>query len=200
MKIVLIALTFALPPRAVLAEDRQSIFADQAQYELFYEYGYQSNFVERLIFECTADDEVWATFAYATAPVTNAYMRHVLESSIFQPDPFTNQRLISRVLQETALNLTRSSKALGDPADPVLMAQRDVLRLVQLHSNDIDSLCDFVFWEEVAFLEQIVSNLLQDAEVRLEPGEYTSFLEDAEDGLPILRKLFAANPLITIKQ
>jgi hypothetical protein len=175
-------------------EEAPQSFADQAQYELFYDFEYQANVIERLIFECTASDDVWEVFAYATAPVTNAYGKEVLKLG-FGTDPFTNQSLSSLLWQELKLNLTRSSEADGDPAHPVIMAQRDVLKLVNDHGEDIDALCDFVFWEEVGIFKATTDHLLEDARSRLDDEAFRAFSKRAEEGLPVLRKLFSANPL-----
>lgn len=191
---VLSCITFcALAPLAE-AKENSSLFSDQTQYELFYEYVYRANFVERLVFECTADEDVWETFAYATAPITNGYKRFVLNTSIWRRDPFTGQRLVSLLWQELKLNLTRSSQADGDPAEPTLMAQRDVLELVTKYTSDIEALCDFVFWEEVELLELAVSDLFSDAKDRLTDEEYRQFNERTDEGLLVLQRLFTANP------
>jgi hypothetical protein len=183
------------PGTAVSADaDPRKAFADQAQYEVFYEFEYQANVVERLIFECTADDDVWEIFAYATAPITNSYMDEVLGLG-FGQEPFTDQSLGSLLWQELKLNLTRSSVAEGDPAEPRLMAQRDVLKLMKKVGEDRDTICDFVFWEEVGTFEETVDQLLEDTRSRLDDEALGAFLARAEEGLPILRKLFAANPL-----
>lgn len=168
-------------------------FVDQGQYELFYEYAYQANFVERLLFECTADDGVWWTFATATARVTNAYKAEVLKFT--SADPFTHQWVGSLLVQELVLNLSRRSTAFGDPANPVTMAQRDVLELVSHLDGDMDAMCDFVFWEEVGAFDEILSLLLRDARGRLEDAEFQIFSQQAEAGLPTIRKLFRANPV-----
>lgn len=179
------------------------LFEDQSQYELVYEFQYQNNFVERLIFECTADEEAWGKFAYAMAPISNAYRGHVLgKNVVFDRDIFTNEAFLSLVGQELWLNVTRSSKQLyGDPTQPVLMAQRDVLRIVETYSDNLAALCDFVFWEEVAYLEVLLEDLIEDAKARLESAEsFREFLEDAEQGLPTLRRLFAANPFKEVRR
>lgn len=189
------AIFVACAPFSAAANDPPSVFAEQAHYELVYEYMYRANFVERLILECTADRAVWWSFGYATASLTNAYYWHVLGTSVFQRDPFTDQALISRLWQETILLLTRSSAARGDPVEPVLMAQRDVLRMVELYDEELDSLCDFAFWEEVGYLEDVVDDLLADADARLDRDEFELFVQRSESGLPLMRRLFAANPL-----
>lgn len=193
-KLTFLILICVMPLQA-FGDGARPVFADQAHYELVYEFQYRANFVERLILECTGDQAVWRSFGYATAPVSNAYFEHVLGTSVFQRDPFTDSSLISRLWQESYLNVTRSSEARGDPADPVLMAQRDVLRMVDTYHDEIDALCDFAFWEEVGYLEEVLSDLLADAESRLDENEFDKFIKRAEQGLPLLRRLFSANPL-----
>jgi hypothetical protein len=177
------------------AEVARSTFSDQRQYELFYAYKYQANFVERLLLECTADREVWRAFGFATAPLSNAYLDIVLGTSIFQQDPFTGDTLVARLWEEAALHFTRDPSRQDNPADPVLMAQRDVLHLVNLHQHDLDVLCDFAFWEEVSYLEEVIDDVLSDAEDRLLEDDFAAFMQRASDGLPLLRRLFHANPL-----
>lgn len=171
-----------------------STFADQGQYELFYDYAYQANFVERLLFECTSDDDVWWTFAIATASITNAYKEEVLKLS-WWADPFTQQWLTSRLAQELVLNLSRSSTVFGDPADPITMAQKDVLELVNHLDGDMDALCDFLLWEEVGSLDEALELLMADARRQLDDADFRTFSERAEEGLPTIRKLFRANPV-----
>lgn len=195
MKRLSLALLGCFVPISGGATDQQTLFADQTHYEMVYEYSYQSNFVERMIFECTADRKVWRKFGYVMAGISNAYTRLVLGTSVFQRDPFTNQRATSRLWQELLLHHMRSPAARGDPADPVLMAQRDVLRLVELYPDDLDALCDFIFWEEVSNLQQIVARFLSDAEERLDEAAFADFKDRTEDGLLLLQRLFAANPL-----
>lgn len=192
---IIAAFIITFLPLPLIANDAYSKFVDQGHYELVYEYKYQANFVERLILECTGDRKVWRSFGYATAPVSSAYFEYVLGTSIFQPDPFTGQSLSSRLWQEAIINITRSSAARGDPADPVLMAQRDVLRLLDLYHDEFDALCDFTFWEEVSYLEVVLNDLLADAETRLDEEAFRKFRERADEGLPLIQRLFAANPL-----
>ncbi len=202
MKKLSLVLFTSLIPEPVVSDEPYSIFSDQAHYELVYEYKYYSNYVERLIFECTADREVWRMFGLASAALSNAYGKYVLHTSIFQNDPFTDQRWVSRLSQEIFLHVFRDYTARGDPADPVLMAQRDVLQLVERYKDELDLICDFLFWERVTYLEEIVNELISDAQSRLNAETFDLFMERAHSnesilgsGLPRLQRLFASNPL-----
>ena len=178
------------------AESSHNYFEDQLQYELLYEFTYQSNFVESLLLECTGERGVSYAFAFATAPISNNYKREILGVAGIAPDPFTAKPLSKRLWHELKLAVTRDPNDQGDLAEPVLMAQKDVLRLMEQFRDEKDVLCDFVFWEEVLRLDDVTVELMRDAKRRkADTPEFLAFDEEARKGLVVLTRLFQANPL-----
>jgi hypothetical protein len=172
------------------------MFEDQAQFELFYEFTYRSNIVESFLLECTGTHDVSYKFAFATAPISNSYKHDILGLQGLVPDPFSNKPLRKRLWDEILLKLTRNYKKEDDFSDPVLMAQKEVLRLMHIFRDEKNILCDYVFWEEVYRLDSITNELIKDAEIRKKgTPEFTEFTSQAEEGLVVLRRLFEANPL-----
>lgn len=171
-------------------------FDDQAQYELLYEFSYQSNIVESFFLECTGDRSVSYKFAFATAPISNGYKNDIMGLKGIAPDPFANKSLAKRVWHEIRLAVTRNPEKEKYLVEPVLMAQKDVLRLMQTYRAEKDVLCDFVFWEEVLKLEDVTLELLRDAKRRKAGApEFYAFEARTREGLPVLNRLFQANPL-----
>ena len=178
------------------AEENDRYFEDQLQFELFYEFSYQKELVESFLFECSGDRDVSLPFAYATASITNAYMHDIMGLGGLVPDPFMSKPLWKRLLEETWLIVMRDYDNDGDLADPVLMAQKDVLRLMDIFRDEKDLLCDFIFWEEVLRFEGVTVELIQDAKERKGgTPEIVVFEERAGEGLVVLTRLFDANPL-----
>ena len=178
------------------AEENDRYFEDQLQFELLYEFSYQKELVESFLFECTAERDVSSPFAYAASSITNAYEDNIMGLGGFVPDPFTNKPLWKRLWEEMLLVMTRDYDNEGDLANPVLMAQKDVLRLMDIFRDEKDTLCDFIFWEEVLRLEGVTVELIQDAKERKGgTPEIVAFNERAGKGLVVLTRLFDANPL-----
>lgn len=183
----------------VYADGTADPFEDQYQYELFYEFTYQANVVESLLLECTGERAVSYKFAFATAPISNSYKREILGLDGLVPDPFTGKPL-KRLYDEIRLMFSRDHTSddadARSAAEPVLMAQKDVLRLMAEFPEEKDALCDFVFWEEVIAFEAATEKLLQDAKTRKRTSiQHAAFNEATEKGLVVLNRLFDANPL-----
>lgn len=196
MRESLIALCLCCAASHALAEKVRDYFADQQQFELFYEFTYRANVVESFLLECTGDRSVSYKFAFGTAPVSNAYKSAILGMSGIAPDAFTSKPLSKRVWDEVALAVRRNPNVKDDYSEPVLMAQRDVLRLIQTFNNEKNVLCDFVFWEEVIKLEDVTNDLIKDALGRnRSASELAEFESRIKPGVLVLKRLFNANPL-----
>ena len=184
---------FASPIYAAVPSDP---FEDQVQFEIFYAFTYQANVVEHFLLECTGTHDVSYKFGYATAPISNSYKHDILGLAGFVPDPFSNKPLLKRLWDDISIRFTRDYKKKDDYFDPVLMAQKEVLRLMDTFRDDKDVLCDYVFWEEVYKLETITNELMSDANKRKnDTPELVEFSARAEEGLVVLQRLFDANPL-----
>ena len=194
------ALAVALTSSLANAGDPESFFADQSHHQLVYDFVYQTSLVDRMIFECTADREVSGSFAVAAASVSDPYFEHVLGPSAVDLNPFSDQGWIRRQWQDFTLNIWGSTTLRGDPADPFPMAQRDALLLFESSPEERESICDYTFWEEVGLLETVVDDLLSDAENRLDPDAHAAFMQRSEEGLPLLRRLFEANPFRVVPE
>ena len=192
---VVLALSFGSHLHAESAR-LDDVFADQLQYELFYDFTFQANVVERFVLECTGDHDLWRTFGYATAPISNSYKHDILGMEGLVPNPFNDSSLLKSLWSEFILNLTENTDRNKGTSDPVLAAQIETVRLFNLLENDKDGLCDFVFWEEVEMLRVLTQELLDDTAARYAGTEKLKQFQDrADEGLPILRSLFRLNPI-----
>ena len=192
---VVLALSFGSPLHAESTR-MGNVFADQAQYELFYDFEFEANVVERFVLECTGDHDLWRTFGYATAPISNSYKHDILGMEGIVPNPFNESSLLKSLWSEFVLNLTENTDRNKGTSDPVLAAQIETVRLFNLLENDRDGLCDFVFWEEVEMLRALTQELLDDTAARYAGTEKLKQFQDrANEGLPILRSLFGLNPI-----
>lgn len=179
-----------------MAEVAERHFEDQQQFELFYEFCYRANVVESFLLECTGKRSVSWKFGYATAPISNSYRREILGVGGLVPDVFTNKPLSKRLWDETSLAVMRNHETNDDYSDPVLMAQKDVLRLMEVFQSEKNVLCDYIFWEDVLKLEDVTSELIRDAKVRKKGmSELQRFEDNIQPGLAVMNRLFKANPL-----
>ena len=198
MKYAAIALYLCIcSATSVFAEKSDRHFEeDQLQFELFYEFTYRVNIVESFLLECTGDRSVSYKFAFASAPISNAYKSEILGLSGIAPDAFTSKPLSRRLWDEVSLAVTRNYKDRDEFAEPILMAQQDVLRLVDGFRSEKNVLCDFIFWEEVLKLEDVTNELIRDAKVRKRGARVLKLFEDSiQEGLAVMTRLFNANPL-----
>jgi hypothetical protein len=181
---------------SAIAENADRRFEDQLQFELFYEFSYRINIVESFLLECTGDRGVSYKFAFSTAPISNSYKSEIMGVSGISPDVFTNKSLSKRLWDEVETTVTRNHENMGDLAEPVLMAQKDVLRLMDRFRSEKNVLCDFVFWEEVSKLEGVANELMRDVKVRKRgTRELKAFENHIQSGLATMTRLFNANPL-----
>lgn len=170
-------------------------FEDAQQYGAFYDFVYQNNVVESFLLGCTGDRSVSYKFAFATAPISNSYKREILGLNGIAQDPFTNKPLSRRLWDEVKLAVTRKPESKKDISEPVLMAQMEVLRQFKDYQDQKDTLCDFVFWDEVAHLEDSINELMSDTRNRRAGSPaLVNFEKDAQKGLPTLFRLFSSNP------
>ena len=187
---------FIWVPLCASSEENAQIFEDQEQYELFYEFVYRSNVVESFILECTGERSVSFKFAFATAPISNAFKREILGLKELAPDPFTNKELSARLWDEIKLAVKRNPDDAGAVAEPVLMAQIVTLRQFDAFKEEQDVLCDFLFWEEVSLFESVTASLIRDTKDRKKGTPQLQEFESAvHEGSATLHRLFAANPL-----
>ncbi len=196
MRNIFIALSLCCAASHAIAAKVNNYFADQQQFELFYEFTYRANVVESFLLECTGDRSVSYKFAFATAEISNSYKSEILGMSGIAPDAFTNKPLSKRLWDEIAFAVKRDPEYKDDFSEPVLMAQKDVLRLVKTFNSEKNVLCDFVFWEEVLKLENVSDALIKDVNGRRGgTREFTEFNNRIKPGIVIMKRLFNANPL-----
>lgn len=196
MKNIFIALCLCCAASNALATEVRNYFADQQQFELFYEFTYRANVVESFLLECTGDRSVSYKFAFATAPVSNAYKSEILGMSGIASDPFTNKPLSKRLWDEIAFAVKRNPDYKDEFSEPVLMAQKDVLKMVKTYDSERNVLCDFVFWEEVLKFEDVTDALIRDAVSRKQGApELSEFEKRIKPGVLVMKRLFKANPL-----
>ncbi|MHB1115576.1 hypothetical protein [Sideroxydans sp.] len=177
------------------AESTYGNFEDAQQYGSFYDFVYQSNVVESYLLECTGDRSVAYKFAFATAPISNSYKREILGLNGIAKDPFTNKPLSRRLWDEVKLAVTRKPDPQKNLSEPVLMAQMEVLRQFNDHQEQKDTLCDFVFWDEVTHLAEAIDTLMRDVRNRQSGSSaLIEFEKEAKVGLEVIDRLFKANP------
>ena len=125
----------------------------------------------------------------------NSYKKDILGMENIG-DPFSDKDNWKRAWLEIKLAVTRNYDSEIDRAEPVLTAQKDLMKLIETYKEEKDFLCDFVFWEEVLWLEKITDELMQDVKVRkADTPELLIFEENSRQALEMMARLFDENPL-----
>ena len=148
----------------VAAEEELFEFDDQSQYEVFYDYTYQINFVEFLTTDCSSSRKVGGKF-YLTMTLTDEYKEIILGVENLT-DVFSGKALVSLLWGELIRGITRNN-TMTSALDPVGYAQFKAHTLVDENKELYELICEEIYWDEVLKLEILSNELLLDTENRV---------------------------------
>ena len=148
----------------VAAEEELFEFDDQSQYEVFYDYTYQINFVEFLTTDCSSSRKVGGKF-YLTMTLTDEYKEIILGVENLT-DVFSGKALVSLLWGELIRGITRND-TMTSALDPVGYAQFKAHTLVDENKELYELICEEIYWDEVLKLEILSNELLLDTENRV---------------------------------
>ena len=148
----------------VAAEEELFEFDDQSQYEVFYDYTYQINFVEFLTTDCSSSRKVGGKF-YLTMTLTDEYKEIILGVENLT-DVFSGKALVSLLWGELIRRITRNN-TMTSALDPVGYAQFKAHTLVDENKELYELICEEIYWDEVLKLEILSNELLLDTENRV---------------------------------
>jgi len=148
----------------VAAEEELFEFDDQSQYEVFYDYTYQINFVEFLTTDCSSSRKVGGKF-YLTMTLTDEYKEIILGVENLT-DVFSGKALVSLLWGELIRGITRND-TMTSALDPVGYAQFKSHTLVDENKELYELICEEIYWDEVLKLEILSNELLLDTENRV---------------------------------
>lgn len=146
------------------AEGTPFKFEDQSQYELYYEYMYQLNFVEFLTSDCTSNRKIGGEF-YGRMSLSKEYNENVLGVDVFT-DVFAGKKLIANLWGELVRGVKRNDE-MTSALDPVGYAQFKAHQLIDDNKEIYELICEEVYWDEVLKLKTLSDELMYDAEQRI---------------------------------
>ena len=127
----------------VSASEELFEFDDQAQYELFYDYVYQLNFVEVLTADCTSNRKVASKF-YHYMGFNNEYKEIILGVGSLT-DIFAGKKLLSNLWGELVRGIKRDD-TLTSALDPVGYAQFKAHELIDENNEIYEFVCEQIYW------------------------------------------------------
>ena len=174
----------------VSASEELFEFDDQAQYELFYDYVYQLNFVEVLTSDCTSNRKVASKF-YHYMGFNNEYKEIILGVGSLT-DIFAGKKLLSNLWGELVRGIKRDD-TLTSALDPVGYAQFKAHELIDENNEIYEFVCEQIYWDEVLKLQTLSNELIYDTEKRVSDNEkLNQFKSAAEDELNNLEKFIVS--------
>lgn len=186
---------FLLSPSATFSDEVREglIFADQIQYEIFYDYVYQVNFTEFLLSDCTGDRSIAAKY-YLGIRLSETYQEILLEVDSLD-DVFTGHSLTGRLWGELVRGVRRGNHR-ADPVDPMAFAQQVAHECFDEYEAERGFLCDYIWWEEYASLGHTTSELVSDAKSRYAGTEkLEKFLEEISSFQRNYQRVLEKSPL-----
>lgn len=173
----------------VSADDELFEFDDQAQYELFYDYVYQLNFVEFLTTDCTSNRGVGGRF-YITMGLTHEYKKIILGVK-YTTDIFAGKSLASNLWGELVRGIKRDN-TLTSAIDPIGFAQFKAHELIDENKEIYELVCEEIYWDEVLRLQTLSKELIHDTEKReKDENKLNRFKSASEDELRDLEAFIA---------
>jgi hypothetical protein len=187
---------YFINPNVVDAEvNSESVFSDQIQYELYYDYVYQLNFTEFLLSDCIGDRSIAAKY-YLGISLTKEY-QEILIGVDNLVDVFTAQTLQDRLWGELVRGVTRGDYA-TEPGDPIAFSQQVAHEYFDQYEEERDFLCDYIWWQEFTELGLIAEELINDARIRYAADQkLTKFLEITAPSQRNYMRILDNSPLTT---
>lgn len=174
----------------VSADNELFEFEDQAQYELFYDYVYQLNFVEFLTADCTSNRKVSSSF-YLNMGLTHEYKEIILGVK-YTTDIFAGKSLVSNLWGELVRGIKRDN-TFTSALDPIGFAQFKAHELIDENKEIYEFVCEQIYWDEVLRLQILSNELIYDTEKRLKnKNKLNKFKSTSEDELRNLDAFIAS--------
>ena len=162
----------------VSADEELFEFDDQAQYELFYNYVYQLNFVEFLTADCTSNRKVSSKF-YLSMGLTDEYKQIILGVQNLT-DIFAGKKLLSNLWGELLRGIKRDD-TMTSALDPIGYAQFKAHELIDENKEAYELICEQLYWDEVLKLQTLSNELIFDTEKRVTDNQKLNWFKSAAE-------------------
>ena len=175
---------------AAKSENNFYKFEDQAQYELYYDYIYQLNYLEFLTADCTSNRKIGAKF-YLTFSLAGEYHEIILGVDKLT-DVFAGKKFLSNLWGSLVRGVKRDI-TMTSALDPVGYAQFKAHQLIDENKEIYEFICENHYWSEVIELKKLSEELLYDTEQRTKDStKLRHFKSAARDELSNLEKFVSS--------